>query len=169
MSSYSKKITLMDRNRIKRTLKRISFQVAEKAKKHKIYLIGLNERGYAIAREIYSTLDESFENQVELISFEVSQADTQVETIRKKYEFSNSMVLLVDDVMFSGRTMFKALKTLFDEPDYSVYIVTLIDRGHLTIPVKSEFVGMEIPTKPKEHIEITLTDGTANEVFLYKE
>jgi pyrimidine operon attenuation protein / uracil phosphoribosyltransferase len=168
MSFHSNRIILMDRPRIRRTIKRISFQVAEKAKQNKIYVVGLNERGYAIASEIYSILEQAFDNEVELSKLEMDQSENQVETIREKFKFNDSVVLLVDDVMFTGRTMFKALSLLFDEPEFTVYTAVLVDRGHLTVPVKSEFVGLEIPTKPKEHIEMTLLDGIASEVFLYK-
>jgi pyrimidine operon attenuation protein / uracil phosphoribosyltransferase len=60
MTAYSKKITLMDRPRIERTIKRIAYQVAEKAKNRKIFLVGLNERGYAVAKEIEKYLGSAF-------------------------------------------------------------------------------------------------------------
>jgi pyrimidine operon attenuation protein / uracil phosphoribosyltransferase len=169
MSTFSNKIVLMDRPRIRRTIKRISFQIAEKAKQKKISLVGLNERGFAIASEIFSILDEAFDNEVELILLDVDNSEQQAETIKKEYKFKDSVVLLVDDVMFTGRTMFKALSLLLKDPEFTVYIAVLIDRGHLALPVKSEFIGLEIPTKPKEHIEISLHEGYANEVLLYKE
>jgi pyrimidine operon attenuation protein / uracil phosphoribosyltransferase len=169
MTAYSKKITLMDRPRIERTIKRIAYQVAEKAKNRKIFLVGLNERGYAVAKEIEKYLGSAFENETELISLEVSQIVKQVESIRAQYVFNDAIVLLVDDVIFTGKTMFTALQHLLVEPDYTVYIAVLVDRGHLSLPVKSEFIGMEIPTKPKENVELTLLNDVAEEVFLYRE
>lgn len=168
MTPFSNKITLMDRQRIERTIKRIAYQVAEKAKDKRIILVGLNERGHAIATEIYGHLKSAFKNEVNLIRFDVTGEIEHAETIRKEFEFNDSLVLLVDDVIFSGKTMFTALQHLLDNPDYTVYTAVLIDRGHLSLPVKSEFIGMEIPTKPKEHVEMTLRKGVADEVFLYK-
>lgn len=166
--AFSNKITLMDRPRIERTIKRIAYQIAEKAKDKSIVLIGLNERGHAVAKEISLHLKSAFDNEVELIRFDVVDEIEQAETIREQFEFKDSMVLLVDDVIFTGKTMFTALQHLLDNPDYTVYTAVLIDRGHLSLPVKSEFIGMEIPTKPKEHVEMTLIEGVAEEVFLYK-
>lgn len=159
----------MDRSRIERTIKRIAYQVAEKAKNRKIFLVGLNERGFAVAREIEKHLGGAFDNETELISLEVSRVEEQVASIRAQHVFEDAIVLLVDDVIFTGKTMFTALQHLLVEPDYTVYIAVLVDRGHLSLPVKSEFIGMEIPTKPKEHVELTLMNDMAEEVFLYRE
>lgn len=158
----------MDRARIERTIKRISYQIAEKAKDKNISLVGLNERGYAVASEICTFLKDAKLNDVSLFSLDVEKAVKKPETIKGEYKLDNTFVVVIDDVIFSGRTMFAALQFLLDQPDYTVYTGVLIDRGHRKLPVKSEFIGMEIPTKPKEHVELALRNGRAEEVFLYK-
>lgn len=168
MTADSGKVTLMDRARIERTVKRIAYQIAEKVKDKRICLIGLNERGYAVAKELSERLEKACSNELTLLGMNVSHARTRAAEIRQEHPFDDSVVLIVDDVMFSGKTMFTALQYLFDRPDYTVYTAVLVDRGHRTLPIASEFVGMEIPTKPKEHVEMTLEDGLAHEVFLYR-
>ncbi|MEX2574447.1 MAG: phosphoribosyltransferase family protein [Balneolaceae bacterium] len=168
MPAERKKITLMDRSRIERTVKRIAYQIAEKAKEKRICLVGLNERGLVIAGQILKGIEKACDNEAVLISLDVSRARQEAERIRKEYDFEDSVLLLVDDVIFTGETMFTALQYLLDRPSYTVYTAVLIDRGHRTLPVASEFIGMEIPTKPKEHVEMTVREGSAEEVFLYK-
>lgn len=168
MTEIDNKVTLMDRARIERTIKRISYQIAETAKEKNISLVGLNERGYAVAQEISTILKRVNLNGVSLFSLDVERALKEPETIKDEYELDNSIVVVIDDVIFSGKTMFSALQFLLDQPDYTVYTGVLIDRGHRTLPVRSEFIGMEIPTKPKEHVELALRDGVADEVFLYR-
>jgi len=168
MTDAGKKITLMDRARIERTIKRISYQISEIAKEKGISLVGLNERGYSVASEIYKLLQSTNPDNVNLFSLDVGKAIQKPETIEDKYKLTNTVVVIIDDVIFSGKTMFSALQFLLDQPDYTVYTAVLIDRGHRTLPVRSEFIGMEIPTKPMEHVELALRDGLAEEVFLYK-
>lgn len=156
----------MNRLRIERTIKRIAYQIAEKVKGKKICLVGLNERGYAVASEINQILSET--HQSKLASLYIENAESDAEKIKSQVDFRDTILFLVDDVIFTGKTMFSALQHLLDQPDYPVYITVLIDRGNRHLPVKAEFTGMEIPTKPNEHVEMTLENGVAEEVFLYR-
>ena len=158
----------MDSGRIRRTVKRIACQVAEKVKDQRICLVGLNERGLALAREIYEQLATLGLKDMGIYNLRVDQAAGDAEEIKNDEDIDHSFILLVDDVMFSGRTMFSAMKQLIGEDSANVYTAVLIDRGHRSLPIHSSFSGMEIPTKPNEHVEMTVQNERADHVYLYK-
>lgn len=163
-------IILMDHARIRRTLKRMNFQIAEKARGRDVLLIGLNERGSALATEMVVHLEKALGHPPQMASFHLNEKDlvAAAASLRKEYDFKGKMVVLVDDVIFSGKTMFAALQKLLVDLDCIVYTAVLIDRGHRTLPVQAGFVGREISTKPNEHVELELKKGEADQVRLFK-
>ncbi|MEX0994587.1 MAG: phosphoribosyltransferase family protein [Balneolaceae bacterium] len=163
-------ITLMNAARIRRTLKRMIFQIAEKAGDKEVLLIGLNERGSAIAKEMGTLLEKALDRPQEVAFFHLNQKNFSEGggTIRKEHDFKDKMIVLVDDVIFTGKTMFAALQTLLVDLECTVYTAVLIDRGHRMMPVQAEFVGRKISTKPNEHVELILKEGKADRILLFK-
>lgn len=164
-----KQIILMDRARMKRTLKRMAIQVWERLgnenKEGDLVLVGLNERGYATASEMAIHLQELMNTKVELHRFEVNDKakNTSLPDCNEKF------VLIVDDVIFSGRTMFSALSSICNIYDPStIEIATLLDRGHRRYPLRTDLTGITVPTKLGEHIEVMLKDGALDQAILFK-
>lgn len=169
MNANKGKITLMDRDRIERTIRRIAWQIAEKAGEKEICIIGLNERGYAVAQEITLFLERASSNRTTLLPLNAARVKEEAGAIRENHSLESSFVVLVDDVIFSGKTMFTALQHLVTEPNLTVATAVLVDRGNRRLPVASVFTGLDIPTKPREHVEVTLKGEKADEVFLYRD
>lgn len=159
-------IILMDKSQIDRTLKRLAIQVWERLDKDlELIIIGLNERGFATAKQLATYLEVFTKEKIDLHSFDVqgSGPKNTLPSCTEKY------VLIVDDVIFSGKTMFSALSTLcYSNEPQRIDILTLVDRGHRTYPVLSELTGIEVPTKFGEHIEVILTSGNLDQVVLFK-
>lgn len=162
-------IILMNKQRIQRSLKRIAYQIAESNRQDKAILIaGINHRGYAVAKALDKHLSAFFEPPLKCV---------QLWTDNEKEPFSEPMaedndyfIVLADDVIFSGRTMFTALSRLSEVLSLNdVHTVTLIDRGHRRIPIKAEFTGMDLFTKLNEHVSVEVNqDLQLQEVLLYK-
>ena len=157
---------LLDKNRIQRTIKRMAHQVLEEAKGNTIVLIGLNNRGYAVAKCLKKHLDEI--QGAELLLCQL-HADNE-----KEFEFpetpnENQVLVIVDDVIFSGGTMFRSIRKI---PELSVFskimLTVLVDRGHRKYPLLAEIVGVHAPTKLNEHVELTLDGNDPNNVILIK-
>lgn len=161
-----KQITLMNRARMQRTLRRIAIQVWERMGTDKEpMIIGLNERGYATAQELSENLTDLLGENIETHRYEVSgnSAETPLPDCNDKF------VLLVDDVIFSGKTMFNALTAVCSkyEPEI-IEIAVLIDRGHRKYPLLTDMSGITVPTKAGEHIEVMLKNSKLNEAILFK-
>lgn len=161
-----KQITLMDRPRMLRTLHRIAIQVWERMGNDKeLVIIGLNERGYATALELSGNIADLLDKEIEVHRYEVSgnSSETPLPNCSDKF------VLLVDDVIFSGKTMFQALSAICNmyEPDI-IEIAVLIDRGHRKYPLLTHMSGITVPTKAGEHIEVMLKNSKLEEAILFK-
>lgn len=164
-----KQIVLMSQARIDRTLRRMAIQVWEKLKERRpgkdLILIGLNERGFATAQKIAQYLNEVADIETSPHQYQVHDKAAS----RKLPDCNEKFVLLVDDVIFSGKTMFSALSAICNiyEPA-TIEIVTLIDRGHRKYPLASDITGITIPTKLGEHIEVMLKKGILDQAVLFK-
>lgn len=160
----SSALVLMNEKRIERSLKRIAYQVVEDNRDNKeILVLGINDRGYAVADSLEAYLSDLAEGGVECHQILVGDENE----VKGAASFSNKYVLLVDDVIFSGTTMFKALSTISGKeiPD-EVHTATLIDRGHRKLPVYAQFTGMELPTKLNEHVDVIMKDHKPERVVL---
>lgn len=157
----------MDRARMKRSLHRMAIQVWERLQNEEteLVLIGLNERGFATAAELGANLSEHLESQVAPHRYDVSGKPSKANLP----DCNDKFVLLVDDVIFSGKTMFSALSTVCSIYDpASIEIATLLDRGHRKYPLRTDLTGITVPTKPGEHIEVMLKNGELDQAILFK-
>lgn len=164
-------IELMSTDRIRRTLKRMAHQVMESNRLDKdITLFGIKDRGYAVARQLSDYLEGLTSYSVQLYSLDMAEgesADMQWEKGKKPSSLEGRFVLVVDDVIFTGSTMFKALQVLQRafQPE-ELHTATLVDRGHRKFPVTAEFSGMDLPTKLDEHVTVHVEKENLTKVVL---
>lgn len=156
----------MDRGHIERTVKRLSIQVWEQmAGKGELIIFGLNVRGLATAELLVNNLKDLTDQPIQLVPFSVEDKGQK----NPLPNCTEKLVLIVDDVIFSGKSMFSALSTIcYSNEPALIEVLTLVDRGHRTYPVLSELTGITVPTKFGEHIEVILDNGTLDQVVLFK-
>lgn len=142
---------------MQRTLNRIAYQVFEHTGyESDIVLIGIDERGYSLARRLSEYLSGIIKNPIS--SFKLGINDKQDDS-DKFSTLDGKNVVLVDDVIFTGRTIYQALHKLFDRGEPSrLMLAVLIDRGHRTYPVEAQYVGLRIPSKLNEHVAVKLAE-----------
>ena len=156
-------MTLLDEHRLDRILNRMAYQIIEKSKGHAVDLIGLNERGYAVGKQIASIISKN-NGSVHLQLLEVNENSSKPNLTKQ-----NNQLLIVDDVVYSGATMFRALTCIENPEEYeSITVAAVIDRGHRKLPVGADIVGVKIPTKVNEHVEFQLKNGLPHQVLLSK-
>lgn len=155
---------LLDKKRIQRTIKRISYQVLEEARNQKIILVGLNERGYSLAKDMKNNLDEATGDKTSLK--QLNSEDDSILSFNSD-EIKNCTLFIIDDVIFSGRTMFRSIQKVRELSQFEkIFVVVLVDRGHRKYPVLASIVGVDAPTKLNEQVELHLKEGTPNKVVL---
>lgn len=148
------KLVLMNSRRIERSLTRIAHQIREQNRDDKPVLIyGIDERGYVVAEKLAEVLkpltDKAVYTRQIFIKMESENSDLG------QAPAGSAFTLVVDDVIFTGKTMFRALKLLSDHTSLpEIHTAVLIDRGHRKWPVMAELRGMELPTKLNEHVTV---------------
>ncbi len=168
MSMVSAGESIMQSGQLARALKRISMQVIEDLKGSKeLLVLGLNIRGYHVAQVIASHVSASLNTEILCLPLEVND-ESAIYDEWKQLLKPNSVVLLVDDVLFSGSTMMKAVRTVLDQGNPSrLRVAVIIDRGHRIYPIQPDFVGLVSPTKFQEHVEVTFDgENTPENVIL---
>jgi pyrimidine operon attenuation protein / uracil phosphoribosyltransferase len=143
---------LLDQNRIERTLKRMAYQILEEAQNSQITLLGLNNRGHALGKIIRDNLRDEVEQEIILHKLTVDEHSPLNIPARQT---DNQILVIVDDVIFSGETMFKAIRNVSELSAFKkILVAVLIDRGHRKYPVLAGIVGMDVPTKLNEQVEL---------------
>jgi len=155
---------LLQRDRILRTIKRMAYQIVEESRGEQTCLIGLNERGFVIAELLYSHIQKQTDNKPQLHQL---NADDDSDFEMPESVHANAAIVFVDDVVFSGVTMYRAMQKISGLSDYKkVFVATLVDRGHRRLPVEAKITGFHVPTKLNEHVELVVEKGNPEQVLL---
>ena len=163
---------LLDAEGLGRTLSRIAHEIIERNDDlTRLALVGIHTRGVPLAERLASLIEERSGEEVALgavdITFHrddaVGKADQPVvgETTLD-FELRGATVVLVDDVLYTGRTIRAAIETLFERGRPArVQLAVLVDRGHRELPIRPDYVGKNLPTARSERIQVELeeTDG----------
>ena len=171
---------VMDADRIDRTLARIAHEIVERNRGvDELALVGIRTRGVTLARRLAQRLLDITKEDVPTGTLDItlyrddlmrSPVGPQPVIRRTEIPFSidDRKILLVDDVLYTGRTVRAALDALIDfgRPKV-IQLVVLVDRGHRELPIKADYVGKNLPTSLKESVQVRLheTDG-ADEVLV---
>jgi pyrimidine operon attenuation protein/uracil phosphoribosyltransferase len=165
---------ILDAGAIQRALTRIAHEIAERNEQGaEVVLIGIPQGGVPLAHRLKKILSEIWGHPVPTGSLDVSmhrddldrRAAPNIHPTEIPFDVNGKTVVLVDDVLFSGRTTRAALDALndFGRPK-KIQLAVLIDRGHRELPIKADFVGKNVPTAASEKVQVRL--GEKDEVLL---
>ncbi len=159
----------MEAAEIERALRRIAHEIVEKNKgAEELALVGVHTRGIPLAERL-SSLIERFEGvrpavgvlDITLYRDDLSEIAVQpkVRETRIPFDITNKPLVLVDDVLYTGRTARAALDALVDlgRPQ-RIYFAVLVDRGHRELPIRADFVGKNLPTSRQEVVKVKLNE-----------
>ena len=160
---------LLDHTETWRKIRRIAWQIYEQnATENTIYLAGISGRGYLFAQMLKNELAEIAELQVELIEVQLDkEAVRQTEiTLQPALTAAEPVVVLVDDVLNSGRTIAHAMRPFLQKGVQKLQIAVLVNRNHLRYPVTPTFAGYTLATTLQQHIRAELDNKDALSVQL---
>ena len=174
---------VMDADRIGRTLTRIAHEVVERNKGvGDLAIVGVRTRGVDIARRLAASLREITGEDVPTGSLDITlyrddpmrQAVGPQPLVRLTeipFSIDDRKILLVDDVLYTGRTVRAALDALIDfGRPRSIQLVVLVDRGHRELPVKADYVGKNLPTAFEDSVQVRLRESDGiDEVLVHQE
>lgn len=166
------KAIIMDEKAIERALFRISHEIIEKNKGvENVVLIGIKTRGWPLALRLAKKIEEIEGSKVTVFPLDITyyrddyEKDDRAPLAVKKFDYNikDKTVVLVDDVLYTGRTVRAALDAVVDQGrPTNVELAVLIDRGHRELPIRADFIGKNVPTSRTERISVQLeeTDST---------
>lgn len=169
MATMEPKALLMDADSIARALYRIAHEILERNKgTGDLALVGIRRRGVPLAQRLAERLREieGKEIPVGLLDITLYRDDlterTEWPTIQKTeipFPVKGKRIVLVDDVLYTGRTVRAALDALLDlgRPQF-IQLAVLIDRGHRELPIRADYVGKNVPTARRELVEVRLQE-----------
>ncbi len=173
---------VLERDDLRRTLRRIAHEIAEKNPDPAgLAVVGIHTRGAVLASRLHSLLAELIgaETEIPLGDIDISfyrddvasrspDAQPVVHASHLDFDLAGLTVVLVDDVLFTGRTVRAAVEALFDygRPE-RVQLAVLCDRGHRELPIRADVVGKNLPTSRAERVHVHLgEDDGGDEVVL---
>ncbi len=175
------KAEIMDEEQMRRALVRIAHEIVERNKGlDDVILVGIQRRGVPLAQRLANILSqaENFDVPVGELDITLYRDDLtlrfQQPRVARTYvptDVSGKTVVLVDDVLYTGRTIRAALDAIIDMGrPASIQVAVIIDRGHRELPIRADYVGKNVPTSKKEviHVKLTETDG-ADQVVISEE
>lgn len=173
----SKPIQLLNATAIEHALKRMAYEIAERnAGDLPVAAIGIHQGGVAIARRLVASLEAIWGRRVEFGTIDIGmhrddldqRAAPDVHPTEIPFHLNEKRIILVDDVLFSGRTVRAALDSLtdFGRPQ-SVQLAVLIDRGHRELPIQADYVGKALDTALADRVDVRLEQpGEEDAVYL---
>lgn len=168
-TQFREKGRLLSASEIDRTLVRLAHQIVEKHNGGgNLGLIGIKRRGVPLAQRIAKIIETIERQPVETGSLDISFYRDDLSTSGPRptvnkgdigFDVADRDVILIDDVLYTGRTIRAALDALFDHGrPRSVRLLVLIDRGHRELPIEAQFIGRMVPTSSREIIEVKLNE-----------
>ena len=159
---------VLDRDDMRRTLVRIAHEIVENNDPHTVALVGIHRRGAVLAQRLKRLLGDLLEHDVPLgeldIAFYRDDVGSRpeapvVHSSRLDFGVDGRTVVIVDDVLYTGRTVRAAIEALFDYGrPAKVQLAVLADRGHRELPIRPDYVGKNLPTSRAERVNVCVEE-----------
>ncbi|MBP7310671.1 MAG: bifunctional pyr operon transcriptional regulator/uracil phosphoribosyltransferase PyrR [Candidatus Cloacimonetes bacterium] len=163
------KSQIMDKAQMERSLQRMAHEIIEQNRGlEKIRLVGIRSRGVPLAERLSDYLKLISNQEIPVGILDITLYRDDLSTISHQpvikgselpFDIEDAIVVLVDDVLFTGRTVRAAIDALMDfGRPRNIQLAVLIDRGHRELPIKADYVGKNVPTSKEEIIKVALED-----------
>ena len=162
---------VMDADRLRRSLTRIAHEIVERNRPiEDVALVGIRERGVPLARRIAAELRTitGVEPPTGALDITLYRDDLMRHAVGPQpvvrstdipFDIDDRVILLVDDVLYTGRTIRAALDALVDfGRPRAIQLAVLVDRGHRELPIKADYVGRNVPTSRRESVQVRLEE-----------
>ncbi|HEY8019013.1 MAG TPA: bifunctional pyr operon transcriptional regulator/uracil phosphoribosyltransferase PyrR [Actinomycetota bacterium] len=171
---------LLDAEDVRRALTRIAHEIIERDKgATDVVLVGIANRGDHLARRLAAEIQriEGTEVRVGVLDITFYRDDIglkaeapEVHETRIPFDISGTTVVLVDDVLFTGRTIRAAMDALMDfGRPRRIQLAVLVDRGHRELPIRADFVGKNVPTRRADDVRVLVTEMDGDDAVVVEE
>jgi pyrimidine operon attenuation protein / uracil phosphoribosyltransferase len=164
------KTLVLDSKQIEQRINRIAYELYENNYEEKnIIMAGIAPNGYLLAQRIAKVLESISPIKVKLAKLEINKdnpLDEEIRTDLKTSDTRKKVIVLVDDVLNSGKTLIYGARLFLEAPVKRLTTVVLVDRNHTRYPVKADFSGISLSTTMQEHISVELSPKGKEAVYL---
>ncbi len=155
---------ILNNKQINQKIRRIATQILEENYGEiELFLVGLNNKGFSFGKKLLEEIEKiNSEIKVHLVRISLNPAAPNTEKINLSAPegiFNNKVVILVDDVANTGRTIFYAFTPILQSLPKKIEVAVLVDRKHKVFPIQVNYYGMSLATTLKENIEVTLEEN----------
>jgi pyrimidine operon attenuation protein / uracil phosphoribosyltransferase len=165
----TEKSLILDAVQVKQKIRRMAFEIYERNVKEKtIVLAGIDGQGYVLAKLLAKEVENVSPLEVKLVLLHLDKsapAQSEITVDCDLKELRKRCIILVDDVLNTGRTFTYGIKPFLDTDVKKIEVAVLVDRGLTIFPVHAQYTGYELSTTIKDHIEVILGKDTA--VYLH--
>ena len=163
-----KKRILFDETMISRMITRIANEIIEQNNLDDIVLVGIQTRGIHIAKRLKQKIKEIENTNIPVETLDIKfyrddlekiSDEPEIKVPRFKLDLTNKVVIIVDDVLYTGRTVRAAIDAIMDASrPKAIRLAILVDRGHRELPIRADHIGKNIPTSRKENVQVHLNE-----------
>lgn len=160
---------LLDKEEMTRILERLACEVLERhGQCERVMLVGIERRGADLARRLGALMQQKLQRPLPLGTLDINlyrddwtslEGKPHIGQSRITAPVDNAEIILIDDVLFSGRTIRAALEALLDYGrPRKVELLVLVDRGHRELPIQADYIGRSVDTRPQEQVDVLLEE-----------
>ena len=152
---------ILEHAEIERKIVRLAYQILEQTTEQKrLFIGGIQGNGFILAKLLQEIIEQHGSCEVLVFEIQLNKEEPWSEPIQLSIddrELKNGYIVLVDDVINSGKTMQYALIKFLQQATHAIKVLTLVDRQHRRFPIKADFVGLSLSTTLKDRVEIELS------------
>jgi pyrimidine operon attenuation protein / uracil phosphoribosyltransferase len=148
-------------------LRRIAYEILENNRgENHIILAGIHDSGSVVASQLQSILSEISPIATQLVTIRFDKKHPSVIDISNQTDFTDKVIIIIDDVTNSGKTLLYALKPFLEYYPRKIQTLVLVERSHKTYPIHPDYVGLSLSTTLQEHIFVEVTNNEISGAYL---
>jgi len=158
---------ILDADTVARKLERMAYEIVENNIEEKeIILAGIRVSGSVVAKSIQSLLNKISDIKTELITIDLDKKHPSDVTLSKDIDFTGKVIIVIDDVANSGKTMLYAMKPFLKFQPKKIQTLALVERTHKAFPISTDFSGLSVATTLQEHIYVEVEDERVTGAYM---
>jgi pyrimidine operon attenuation protein / uracil phosphoribosyltransferase len=158
---------ILDKDSAARKLERMAYEIVEQnIDETEIILAGIRVSGSVVAKSIETLLNRISKLKTDLITIDLDKKQPRQVTLSKQIDFTNKVIIVIDDVANSGKTMLYAMKPFLEFHPKKIQTLALVERTHKAFPVCTDFSGLSVATTLQEHIYVEVDGDTVQGAFM---